>query len=68
MSQRGRALRTLQRLQAWGLQPQRCMAAAAQPQPADDLIELTVDGQPVKVPKGSNVLQACEAVGVDIPR
>ncbi|RMZ55200.1 hypothetical protein APUTEX25_005478, partial [Auxenochlorella protothecoides] len=33
-----------------------------------DLIEVTVDGKPVKVPKGSNVLQACDAAGVDVPR
>jgi NADH dehydrogenase (ubiquinone) Fe-S protein 1 len=51
-----------------GLQT-RCMsAAAAQPAPADDLIEVTVDGKPTRVPKGSNVLQACDAAGVDIPR
>ncbi|KFM23437.1 NADH dehydrogenase [ubiquinone] iron-sulfur protein 1, mitochondrial [Auxenochlorella protothecoides] len=44
------------------------MAAQAAPAPADDLIEVTVDGKPVKVPKGSNVLQACDAAGVDVPR
>jgi len=32
------------------------------------MVEVTVDGKPVKVPRGSNVLQACEAGGVDIPR
>ena len=43
---------------------------AAQPAPAqqEDTIEVTVNGSPVKVPKGYNVLQACEAAGVDIPR
>eukprot|EP00887_Chlorella_sp_A99_P004651 scaffold4.g4651.t1 len=43
----------------------------ATPAPAekpDDSIEVTVDGVPVRVPKGSNVLQACDAAGVDIPR
>ena len=55
-----------QPLPLWSLQAQRCMAA--QPAPAEDLIEVTVDGKPVKVPKGSNVLQACDAAGVDIPR
>lgn len=45
-----------------------CRAFSAAPAPAEDLIEVTVDGQPVKVPKGSNVLQACDAAGVDIPR
>jgi NADH dehydrogenase (ubiquinone) Fe-S protein 1 len=32
------------------------------------MIEVTVNGSPVRVAKGSNVLQACEAAGVDIPR
>ena len=60
------ALRRLQRLpQAWSLQV-RCMAA--QPAVAEDLVEVTVDGQQVKVARGSNVLQACEEAGVDIPR
>jgi NADH dehydrogenase (ubiquinone) Fe-S protein 1 len=67
-------LKSLQRLRqrlgesAWSLQPQRCLAAAAQPAPVDDYIEVTVDGKPTKVLKGSNVLQACDAAGVDIPR
>jgi hypothetical protein len=34
----------------------------------EDLIEVTVNGRVVSVPKGSNVLQACEAGGVDVPR
>ncbi|XP_058079393.1 NADH dehydrogenase [ubiquinone] iron-sulfur protein 1, mitochondrial [Magnolia sinica] len=34
----------------------------------DDAIEVTVDGFPVKIPKGFTVLQACEVAGVDIPR
>lgn len=37
-------------------------------QPKEELVEVTVNGRPVSVPKGSNVLQACEAGGVDIPR
>jgi NADH dehydrogenase (ubiquinone) Fe-S protein 1 len=42
---------------------------AAQPAPADDNnIEVIVNGEHVKVPKGYNVLQACEAAGVDVPR
>ena len=66
-------LKSLQRLRqlggsAWSLQPLRCLAAAAQPAPVDDYIEVTVDGQLTKVLKGSNVLQACDAAGVDIPR
>lgn len=65
--------RALERLRQLG-QPgsslwARGMAAAAQPAPVDDgMIELTVDGQPVRVPKGSNLLQACDAAGKDIPR
>lgn len=34
----------------------------------DDVIEVFVDGYPVKIPKGMTVLQACEIAGVDIPR
>ncbi|TYJ27447.1 hypothetical protein E1A91_A07G187900v1 [Gossypium mustelinum] len=34
----------------------------------DDAIEVSVDGFPVKIPKGMTVLQACEIAGVDIPR
>ncbi len=32
-----------------------------------DMIKLTVDGNEVEVPKGSTVLQACEAAGQEIP-
>jgi NADH-quinone oxidoreductase subunit G len=32
-----------------------------------DMIKLTVDGEEVEVPKGSTVLQACEAAGREIP-
>ena len=35
---------------------------------ADDQIECKVDGETVRVPKGSTVMQACDAAGVDIPR
>ncbi|CAL1391255.1 unnamed protein product [Linum trigynum] len=34
----------------------------------EDAIEVFVDWYPVKIPKGMMVLQACEIVGVDIPR
>lgn len=68
-------LRALQRLRLQGEEPlksafswQRWMAAQPAPAPQDDLIEVTVNGELVKVAKGSNVLQACEAAGVDIPR
>jgi NADH dehydrogenase (ubiquinone) Fe-S protein 1 len=69
--QRLRALRALQsRVEsAWSL---RGFAAAAEPAPAPapppDTIEVTVDGRKVTIPKGSNVIQACDAAGVDIPR
>ncbi len=58
-------LRQLRGLQGWQL---RGLAAAAQPAPADDLIEVFVDGNSVKIPKGANVLSACTAAGVDVPR
>ncbi|XP_030066553.1 NADH-ubiquinone oxidoreductase 75 kDa subunit, mitochondrial [Microcaecilia unicolor] len=35
---------------------------------ASNLIEVFVDGQPVMVPPGTTVLQACEKVGMQIPR
>ncbi|KAL5995553.1 hypothetical protein ACLOJK_025616 [Asimina triloba] len=50
--------------------PSRTPVAGARvhlPSP-DDAIEVTVDGYPVKIPKGFTVLQACEVAGVDIPR
>lgn len=34
----------------------------------DDTIEVFVNGQPTTIPKGSTVMQACEAQGIDIPR
>lgn len=63
-------LKALQRLQsrAGSVAWQRGLAAAAQPAPAEDLITVTIDGKEVQVAKGSNVLQACDAAGVDIPR
>ena len=35
---------------------------------ADDQIECKVNGESVRVPKGSTVMQACDAAGIDIPR
>lgn len=66
-------LRALQRVSRrgteWSRVPSRPMAAQAAPEPVDDgKIEVIVDGKPVRVPKGSNVLQACDAAGVDVPR
>eukprot|EP00047_Mylnosiga_fluctuans_P003100 m.227498 g.227498 ORF g.227498 m.227498 type:complete len:717 (+) comp11596_c0_seq1:21-2171(+) len=44
-------------------------AAPAAPQPPkDNRIEVTVDGKPVKVAPGTTILQACEEVGVQVPR
>ncbi|KAI3438458.1 hypothetical protein D9Q98_000887 [Chlorella vulgaris] len=59
------AARQLRRA-SW-LQAQRGLSA--QPAPADDgMVEVFVNGQATKVARGSNVLQACDAAGVDIPR
>lgn len=35
---------------------------------SDDKIEVTVNGDPIRIPKGYTVLQACDAAGIDIPR
>uniref|UniRef100_A0A3Q0RSI9 2Fe-2S ferredoxin-type domain-containing protein n=1 Tax=Amphilophus citrinellus TaxID=61819 RepID=A0A3Q0RSI9_AMPCI len=35
---------------------------------ASNLVEVFVDGKPVEVEPGTTVLQACEKVGVQIPR
>lgn len=35
---------------------------------ASDTIEVFVNDEPVQIPKGSSVLQACDAAGIDIPR
>ena len=35
---------------------------------ADEQIECKVNGESVHVPKGSTVMQACDAAGIDIPR
>ena len=37
-----------------------------QPAPPSDVITLTIDGQPVSVPKGTNVLEAAKLLGIDI--
>ena len=33
----------------------------------DEPIELTIDGEPVHVPEGTTILDACRALGLDIP-
>ena len=35
---------------------------------ASNDIEVTVNGAPVSIPKGSTVMAACSAAGIDIPR
>jgi hypothetical protein len=41
---------------------------AAPAQQASDTIEVFVNDEPVQIVKGSTVLQACDAAGIDIPR
>jgi hypothetical protein len=52
--------------------PDRLLHSSAtshqQPAPASDLIEVTVNGESVQIPKGSTVMAACSAAGIDIPR
>jgi NADH dehydrogenase (ubiquinone) Fe-S protein 1 len=43
-------------------------ALQAQAQPAPDTMEVFVNDEPVTIPKGSTVLQACDAAGIDVPR
>jgi predicted molibdopterin-dependent oxidoreductase YjgC len=35
--------------------------------PPKRLLDLTIDGQPVRIPEGSTILDACRATGVDTP-
>ncbi|KIZ05603.1 NADH dehydrogenase (ubiquinone) Fe-Sprotein 1 [Monoraphidium neglectum] len=49
-----------------GLQTSAYVAQQAAPQP--DTIEVFVNDQPIQIPKGFSVLQACDAAGIDIPR
>jgi len=39
----------------------------APPAPARPSIELTIDGQPVRMPSGSTILDACRSLGIDTP-
>jgi len=48
--------------------PARSSRPPAAPAPAPIVqVELTIDGQPVSVPAGSTILDACRAEGVDTP-
>lgn len=62
------SLQVIRRGQAYGIPYVRCFAAQPEAAEDDGKIEVLVDGNAVRVPRGSNVLQACEAGGVDIPR
>lgn len=59
--------------QLWScLRSVQTSAGASQPaapaQQASDTIEVFVNDEPVQIAKGSTVLQACDAAGIDIPR
>ncbi len=41
---------------------------AIEPRQATDLVNLTVDGIPVAVPKGTLIIRAAEEIGIQIPR
>jgi NADP-reducing hydrogenase subunit HndD len=40
---------------------------APPPEPAVEAVELTIDGAPVSVPKGSTILEAARSAGIDTP-
>lgn len=44
------------------------MKASQQAVPQPEMIEVFVNDDPIQIPKGSTVLQACDAAGIDIPR
>lgn len=48
----------------WNLFLNRSLAAV----PAPDTVDVFVNDNPLTVPKGYTVLQACDAAGIDIPR
>merc|ERR1719424_1642723 len=41
---------------------------AMEPRPGATMIEVIVDGNPVQIESGSSILQACESVGINVPR
>ena len=66
-----RAARALRRLEASaqaGPSVRGLHVTAAAQEPAADQMEVEVNGQNVSVAKGSSVMQACDAAGIDIPR
>uniref|UniRef100_A0A3Q3LA50 2Fe-2S ferredoxin-type domain-containing protein n=1 Tax=Labrus bergylta TaxID=56723 RepID=A0A3Q3LA50_9LABR len=44
------------------------MAVRTSVRAASNMVEVFVDGKPVEVEPGTTVLQACEKVGIQIPR
>ncbi len=49
------------------LPPRSSVIPAAPPAPLQRTFELTIDGTPVEVPQGATILDACQAIGKDIP-
>lgn len=47
---------------------QSTAAAHQQPVSPPEMIEVFVNDQPLQIPKGSTVMAACDAAGIDIPR
>jgi len=39
-----------------------------EPRPGASMIEVMIDGNPVQIESGSSILQACESVGINVPR
>src|SRR5690242_7975921 len=44
------------------------MSAQPKENAAPDLVEIEIDGKPLKAPKGSMIIQAADAAGIPIPR
>jgi len=42
--------------------------AQLEPRAGASLIEVIIDGNPVQIENGSSILQACESVGINVPR
>lgn len=69
LSQLGSTLQGASQQIVRGLAGSTASLQQAAPQaPPSDTIEVFVNDQPVHVPKGSSILQACDAAGIDIPR
>jgi predicted molibdopterin-dependent oxidoreductase YjgC len=49
------------------LPPKPAAVPAPPPRPAPEPISLTIDGRDVSVPVGSTILDACEALGIQVP-